>query len=134
MADSGGILRRGFRATGQVQGVGFRPFVHRLAVELGLGGFVANNARGVWIEAQGQAEVMDAFARRLKAETPPLAEIQDIETEELAPLTDCESFQIRSSDDNELADAQVTVDTATCDQCLQEMTNSTDPRNRLHQE
>ncbi|MCE5181132.1 MAG: acylphosphatase, partial [Betaproteobacteria bacterium] len=63
------------RVRGQVQGVGFRPFVYRLALELGLSGWVLNDADGVEIEAQGSESALDALLSRLKNEAPDLARV-----------------------------------------------------------
>ena len=71
--------RNRFRITGQVQGVGFRPFVYRLASELRLSGWVNNDSRGVTIEVQGSSEAIAAFSRRLNGELPPLASIENCE-------------------------------------------------------
>ncbi len=65
--------RRLLRVTGTVQGVGFRPFVYRNAVELGLDGQVANDSRGVVIEVEGPADRLDELCRRLREEPPPIA-------------------------------------------------------------
>src|SRR5258708_31519015 len=68
---------RGVRARvdGTVQGVGYRPFVYRLADELGIAGFVLNDERGVLVEAEGTPEAVAAFVERLSAEAPPLPHV-----------------------------------------------------------
>ena len=70
------------RVTGTVQGVGFRPYVYRLAGELSLGGFVLNDAHGVLIEVEGSATVVDRFLERLPSEAPPLAAVDRVVVEE----------------------------------------------------
>ena len=75
MAGKNQISRKCLKVSGQVQGVGFRPFVYRLAVELHLSGFVLNDAQGVTIEVQGRQAALSDFVRRLQDELPPLAEI-----------------------------------------------------------
>ena len=115
-------------ATGQVQGVGFRPFVYRLAADEGVTGFVINDAGGVVIEVQGTPQSMYKFVHRLHDELPPLAQISQCEQTELPPLTGEERFEIRPSAAGEMVDAQVTVDTATCEDCLRELRDPSDPR------
>ncbi len=122
-------IRRRLRVTGQVQGVGFRPFVYRLAGSLSLTGLVGNDARGVTVEIQGPAAAVDEFAARLKTDAPPLAEIVSVEQSATEPVEGERGFRIAASAGGELADAQVTVDTATCPDCLREMN---DPRDRRH--
>ncbi len=131
-------LRRRWRILGQVQGVGFRPFVYRLAHQFELGGYVRNDARGVTVEAQGSAVQLKRFSRALDAERPPLALIDHVLVEELPPAAGpCPvRFQIRESNDGaaaELADdsgrAGVTVDSAVCSACLKEMS---DPGDRCY--
>ena len=68
-------IRRRFTVVGVVQGVGFRPFVHRVATELALSGFVGNDSSAVFVEVQGPASAVAEFARRLRADAPPLAAI-----------------------------------------------------------
>ena len=74
--------RTALLAAGQVQGVGFRPFIYRLAVEGGLSGSVGNTSDGVRIEVQGPPEQVDAFAVRLRRELPPLARLTRLEITE----------------------------------------------------
>jgi len=128
MAEHTGTIRKRLTVTGQVQGVGFRPFVYRLATELGLVGYVNNDARGVTIEVQGPARAAESFARRLRDELPPLAQIQRLDESHLPTATGEKRFEIRPSEGGELADAQVTVDTATCADCLAELADPDDPR------
>jgi hydrogenase maturation protein HypF len=120
--------RNRFRITGQVQGVGFRPFAYRLASELRLSGWVHNDSRGVTIEVQGSSEAIAVFSRRLHGELPPLASIENCEETQTALVAGEDAFIIRPSAEGELADAQVTVDTAVCADCLREMADPADPR------
>ncbi len=108
-------LRRRTRARveGTVQGVGFRPYVHRLAAELGLAGYVLNDSRGVLLEVEGDAEAVEEFLARLGPEAPPLAVIERVGVSEGAALGDT-AFVIRPSPRGELPEAPVTPDSATC--------------------
>jgi hydrogenase maturation protein HypF len=115
---------------GQVQGVGFRPFVYRLADEFNLTGWVVNDGRGVTIEVQGLPADVELFPRRLRAELPPLARIARCDVAEMETVAGEKTFDIRPSEGGELADAQITVDTAVCDDCLREMRDPADPRYR----
>ena len=126
----GGTARACRRITvaGQVQGVGFRPFVFQLAQALGLAGFVANAAAGVVIEVEGVPEALDEFARRLQAELPPLASITRWEVVEL-PVQSHAVFTIRASDREGPMQSLVLPDIATCSACLAEIR---DPHNRRY--
>ena len=73
-----GLRRVRVRVEGVVQGVGFRPYVHRLAAELGVAGFVRNDERGVVIEAEGAPEAVEALLARLPAEAPPMAVVDRV--------------------------------------------------------
>jgi hydrogenase maturation protein HypF len=116
------------RVTGTVQGVGFRPYVYRLAGELGLAGWVLNDAHGVLLEVEGDAGVVDELVARLGPEAPPLAVVEDVTADPIA-ATGERAFAIRRSPRGEAADAPVTPDTATCADCLRELF---DPRDRRY--
>jgi hydrogenase maturation protein HypF len=108
---------------GVVQGVGFRPFVWRLATELGLAGRVRNAAGRVEIEAAGSAAALDAFARRLRADAPPRARVERVTVAPLAGVaTDLPTpFAIDESVSAAAADRLFPPDIATCDDCLVEL-------------
>ncbi|HEY1507837.1 MAG TPA: acylphosphatase, partial [Solirubrobacteraceae bacterium] len=117
------------RVQGTVQGVGFRPFVHRLAGELELAGYVLNDARGVVLEVEGTAEAVASFLARVQADAPPLAVVERVVVEDRAPAGDV-GFEIRASPAGEPADVPVTPDSATCDDCLRELRDPADRRYR----
>ncbi|MBA3305378.1 MAG: carbamoyltransferase HypF, partial [Thermoleophilaceae bacterium] len=117
------------RVTGTVQGVGFRPFVYRLAGELGLAGHVLNDDRGVLAEAEGDAEAVERFLERLPAEAPPLATVEDVAHEEL-PATGRHGFAIAASERGGTPLALVSPDVATCAACLAEIADPADRRYR----
>ncbi len=80
------MRRLGLRVRGTVQGVGFRPFVHRVAGELGLSGTVLNDGDGVWCEVQGAPDAVNRFVERLATEGPPLADVTQLIVRELSPI------------------------------------------------
>jgi hydrogenase maturation protein HypF len=121
-------VRRAIRVRGAVQGVGFRPFVWRLATDLGLDGFVLNDAEGVAIEAQGEAGALDRFLERLAGEAPPLARIDAIETRPAATQA-ARGFVIEPSCAG-AARTGIAADTAACDACLAELFDPGDRRHR----
>ena len=124
------ICRRArVRVTGTVQGVGFRPYVYRLAGELSLGGFVLNDTHGVLIEVEGGATVIDRFLTRLPSEAPPLAVVEDMVFEDVSPNGEPD-FAIRESVPGKMPDAPVAPDTATCPDCLVELFDPADRRFR----
>ena len=122
------LVRRGIDVVGVVQGVGFRPYVTRLAHTWGLSGWVQNTGDGVRIEVQGHEPDLERFRAELVAQAPPLARIEQTRCETLAPTSDI-GFLIRPSLDHTASQAVVPPDTATCDECLTEMW---DPRNRRY--
>ena len=113
---------------GIVQGVGFRPFLYRLACQVGLGGYVCNDGGGVTAELEGVSDALDLFFERLRSELPPLARIDSIETREVAPLGE-RSFKIVASDDKTLKATALSPDMTVCEKCLKEMR---DPSNRRY--
>ncbi|WP_442804657.1 acylphosphatase, partial [Streptomyces luteogriseus] len=122
-------VRRRLTVRGTVQGVGFRPFVHRLATDLALTGFVSNTASGVLIEVEGPPDGVAAFCDRLAGEPPPLATVTGVGFEDL-PVTGAEStFGIRSSDRSP-GSTLLPPDTATCPDCLRELADPADRRHR----
>jgi hydrogenase maturation protein HypF len=114
---------------GAVQGVGFRPFVYRLARNLGLDGWVLNSAEGVFLEVEGKPEILAEFARRLRAEQPARALIQSCESSQLDALG-YEGFEIRESTDDGGKSALILPDIAPCANCLAEIFDPGDRRFR----
>jgi hydrogenase maturation protein HypF len=117
------------RVQGVVQGVGFRPFVYRLAREEQLGGFVLNDERGVVLEVDGRPAAVESFLARLARESPPLAVVESVECARL-PSTGERDFRIVESVSSGEADALVSHDAATCDDCLAELRDPADRRFR----
>ncbi|HEV2058920.1 MAG TPA: carbamoyltransferase HypF [Solirubrobacteraceae bacterium] len=117
------------RVDGTVQGVGYRPFVYRLADELGIAGWVLNDERGVLVEAEGPPDAVEAFVARLKADAPPLAEVRAVQAEPV-PVRGAPGFEIVASERAGAATAPVTPDSATCADCLAELTDPADRRYR----
>jgi hydrogenase maturation protein HypF len=120
------VIGRRIDIRGTVQGVGFRPWVYRLAHELGVHGRVKNDARGVTIDAFG--EEVDRFIDRLLHEGPPASHIDELTTREI-PIENVESFVIVGSDRRGDKRVAIPPDLATCDRCLAEIF---DPRNRRY--
>ncbi len=121
------LERRRFQISGVVQGVGFRPFVHGLAERCGLSGFVLNDGSGVVVEAQGDASALERFTAALRAEPPPLAQVERIELRSIG-AQDEDGFSIRRSELTGRT-ASIPPDVATCDECLGELR---DPSNRRY--
>ncbi|HVO52098.1 MAG TPA: carbamoyltransferase HypF [Thermoanaerobaculia bacterium] len=113
---------------GAVQGVGFRPFVWRLAHALSLAGWVRNDIAGVFIELEGEDGALREFRRALDEAPPPLARIREI-LENPAPVTKEPGFTIRPSEDAGARTVLVLPDVATCPACLAEVL---DPKDRRH--
>jgi len=111
---------------GAVQGVGFRPFVHRLATELALTGWVNNSPQGVFIEAESPRPALESFVRRLEAEKPPQSFIQSVEMTWLEAVG-FKAFEIRDSETTGDKTTLVLPDLATCPDCLRDIS---DPDNR----
>lgn len=121
------IIRKQFIICGTVQGVGFRPFVYRIASAHALTGWVLNDSRGVTIEVEGRTEQVEAFAVALFAELPPLARIDRCEVVEQSPLGET-MFTIRASANVAARTAEISPDTFVCADCLHELFNPADRR------
>ncbi|MHB1928958.1 MAG: acylphosphatase, partial [Acidimicrobiales bacterium] len=120
---------RRLRVRGVVQGVGFRPFVARLAGELGLAGEVGNDPDGVFVEVEGPRDALDRFASRLVSDAPPLARIRAVAADDL-PSAGRSGFVIAASRNAGRPRTHVPPDVAVCDDCLAELWDPADRRHR----
>jgi len=119
-------VRRQIDVYGIVQGVGFRPYVYRLAIERHLVGSVANSAAGVTIEIEGPVEAVEEFVTRLPLAAPPLSQITQVWVREL-PCSGDQEFRILASQRGAQVRTLISPDVAVCPDCLREMM---DPRDR----
>lgn len=115
------------RVEGVVQGVGFRPYIHGLAQRLGLSGLVGNDTAGVFMEVEGAEQAISEFLAALPAQAPPLAVIEQVRTNPLAPTGE-PGFHIVSSNATGRRDTLISADSATCADCLRELADPTDRR------
>jgi hydrogenase maturation protein HypF len=115
--------------TGVVQGVGFRPFVYRLAVERELRGWVLNADEGVEVHVEGAPEVLDDFARALRERPPPAARIASFD-QTPAELNQFDTFVIRESVHRRAPTVRVSADLPVCENCLRELFDPSDRRYR----
>jgi len=113
---------------GAVQGVGFRPFIYKLATEMGLCGWVCNSPQGVFIEAEGGRRILKNFLLQIESQKPPRSFIQSLEPIWL-DAAGYRAFKIRASEPAGTTTTLVLPDTATCPDCLREIF---DPTNRRH--
>ncbi|MEO8391515.1 MAG: carbamoyltransferase HypF [Chloroflexota bacterium] len=117
--------RRRVLVQGVVQGVGFRPFVYRLAHELRLGGWVANSPQGAVIEVEAPSPLLNIFLTRLQQELPPHAAIHQLDWNSTLLAGECD-FKIRQSEQSGAKTAFILPDLAICSDCLREIHDSTD--------
>ncbi len=125
------MIAERLRVVGRVQGVGFRPFVWRLAHEIGVCGWVRNDAAGVEIHAEGSEQALQLMEQRLRSESPAIAQVEALVVSPAAQ-EGAEGFVIsesRLAGDTEVAPAKIAHDTAPCAQCVAEML---DPCNRRY--
>ena len=115
------------RVRGVVQGVGFRPFVYRLACANTLNGWVLNADEGVEIHLEGADAGLKAFVRELKAQPPPAASIAEIDVRTAEPVG-LQEFIIRTSQRGERPTVSISPDLPVCDDCLKELFNPADRR------
>jgi hydrogenase maturation protein HypF len=121
--------RQAVLVRGVVQGVGFRPFVFRLARETELAGFIGNNTDGVTIEIEGAEPRLDEFLARLRSDAPPMARIDSVAIEDRAPTGELE-FRIVTSQVLGQVSTGIPADAATCPDCLRELLDPADRRYR----
>jgi len=125
------LLRIHLQIEGIVQGVGFRPFLHRLAHHYGLAGWCRNTVFGVELELEGMPEQLAGFRQALEQQPPPMAQISHIrQTPCPRPLGET-GFSIRESCREGHPDTLISPDIATCPQCLAELRNPSDRRWRF---
>jgi hydrogenase maturation protein HypF len=122
-------VRLRIRVRGVVQGVGYRPFVHRLASEWALAGHVGNDTDGVFVEVEGPAAAVHSFESRLRNEAPPLARVDTVESEVTAAVGEA-GFRIVESRADSAVRTFVAPDAALCDDCLRELFDPADRRYR----
>jgi hydrogenase maturation protein HypF len=122
-----GRVRKAVEVAGIVQGVGFRPYVYRLAIECHLAGFITNTAAGVSIEVEGPAEAVEEFVSRLPAEAPRLARITQLVAHATPACAEGE-FRILASRAGEDRRVLISPDVAICDDCLHELFDPSDRR------
>jgi hydrogenase maturation protein HypF len=118
--DMPGVQRLAIKILGAVQGVGFRPFIYRLATEIQVTGWVLNSPQGVFIEVEGERQKLDSFLLRIEKEKPQRSFIQSLESSFL-DFIGYSNFEIRHSDAGGEPTAIVLPDIATCPDCLQEI-------------
>ncbi|MBN1256138.1 MAG: acylphosphatase, partial [Planctomycetes bacterium] len=114
---------------GIVQGVGFRPFVHNLAVKMGLTGDVYNSSQGVFIRIFGKPQAMDGFVSELRSSPPPLSSINHIAVEDLNEPPP-EKFSILESKSEPQRSVAITPDANICADCRRELLDPADRRYR----
>ncbi len=115
---------------GIVQGVGFRPFVHKLAERLSLAGFVRNTRHGAEISVEGSRFAVDAFVVELRENPPRLAFIESVCAEKSDTMFGYRSFDIAKSEPESARRTLISPDVAVCDDCLREMFDETDRRHK----
>jgi hydrogenase maturation protein HypF len=123
-------LRVKLNISGIVQGVGFRPFIFRIAVQNGLAGYVQNRGdAGVEILLEGESQRIESFQKDLNDRKPPLAQIYQIKKTQLSGKNEYQNFAIcKSSKEAEISGSIIPPDIAICNQCLRELRNPKDPR------
>ncbi|NHQ60186.1 carbamoyltransferase HypF [Chlorobium sp. BLA1] len=121
--------RRRLSISGIVQGVGFRPFVYRLAVSSGLKGFIRNTPSGVLIEVQGASAHLDLFSHAVRQDAPPLARIETVEEKRIDSLPE-EDFVIGYSSAGSEVETLIPPDIAICEECRKELFDPANPRFR----
>jgi hydrogenase maturation protein HypF len=121
------LIRERIHVRGIVQGVGFRPFIYRTAVSLGLKGWVFNDSSGVEVEVEGEEKDVESFKKTLESHPPPLATISSLESLRISTVGSTD-FLIRDSHKNAPTATLISPDIALCGDCLREMEDPADRR------
>ncbi|MFW6323502.1 MAG: carbamoyltransferase HypF [Desulfovibrionales bacterium] len=122
------FVRKKIIISGRVQGVGFRPTVYRLALQMDLTGWVKNSPQGVVLEIQGENEAVTRFPQALAHALPPLARITSLEEENKEPDSEEKNFTIQTSTGGTGHDVLISPDVATCPDCTREILDPADRR------
>ena len=122
--------RVGLKIHGIVQGVGFRPFIHKLVQERGLRGYIKNTSSGVELELEGERQALERFVEELPLCAPKLAVIERVEAEYSAELKNYPDFTILGSRTEELRNTLISPDICICEDCLRELRTPGDRRYR----
>ncbi len=129
-AQGGELERLSLKIRGIVQGVGFRPFIHKLVGSYGLRGYIKNTSSGVELELEGEREALERFVRDVPERAPKLAVIESVEPEYSKTLVGFDGFEIRQSRREATRDTLISPDICICDDCLCELFTPTDRRFR----
>ena len=129
MSDQQVVVRRKLHVNGVVQGVGFRPFVYRLAKQCDVAGWVRNTSNDVQIEVEGSPDSLDEFVRRIKSDAPTLAQVERITTEDTEP-EGAQGFAILEGEHAGSTEALIPADVATCSECFDEIADPNARRTR----
>ena len=122
--------RLSLKIRGIVQGVGFRPFIHKLVGSYGLQGYIKNTSSGVELELEGERVELERFVRDVPEKAPKLAVIESVEPEYSAELVGFTGFEIRESKREASRNTLISPDICICDDCLRELFTPTDRRCR----
>ena len=129
MSDQQVLVRRKLRVNGVVQGVGFRPFIYRLAKQHNLAGWVRNTSNDVQIEVEGSPDSLDEFVRRIHTDAPALARVDSVSAVEAEP-DGGQGFSILESRHTLSTEALIPADVSTCSECFQEIADPNARRRR----
>ncbi len=121
------MVRYRYKFEGVVQGVGFRPFVYKLALKYALKGFVNNSSEGVFLEIEGSKEAIAEFENEFYNLLPPLAKIDKTIKNKIPPLN-ATTFEIIQSKVSQVKFASISPDIAICEECLKELNDETNRR------
>ena len=127
MCSSDTVFRRKLRVTGVVQGVGFRPFVYRIATHRDLVGWVRNTSGSVEVDVEGPLNVIDEFAHAIRAEAPVLARVDSVTSIEADPVG-YRAFAIHESHSDASGESAIPADACTCEDCFREIADPGDSR------